>query len=269
MKKVMIAAAVAALTGIATAATCGEDCPFGYRFKVMVRTTASCSVVAQSACDECTTATYRGPAIRRFMGLVYGVTDTEQGTCGETGCGCNTWEDNAYVAFFDYDNASPMTLDADATELLQLNRIGCKAEDRQKAEMAFAVGFTCGDNVAQMTFAGFGLCGNHNGKITVGAISGYCAGQLPAGAVISNGPCADPTTVCGNYAWNLCCNTSYICAYTAAYGKWTLVWDSTIADKVGSNLTSSQAKTGWGTAVPVLLADKRACKDVECSTCKE
>lgn len=264
-----MALAITAVAGVASAATCGEDCPFGYRLKVMVRTTGSCSVTAQSACDECSTATYRGPVIRRLMGMVYGSTATEAGTCGDTGCACNTWEDNAYVAFYDYDNASPMTLDADTTELIQLNRIGCKAEDRQKAEMAFTVGFTCSENVAQMTFAGFGLCGNHNGKITVGAISGYCAGQLPAGAVVSNGPCADPTTVCGNLVWNLCCNTSYSCAYTAAYGKWTLVWDSTIADKVGSNLTASAATTGWGTAVPALLADKRACKDVACSTCAE
>lgn len=264
-----MALAITAVAGVASAATCGEDCPFGYRLKVMVRTTGSCSVTAQSACDECSTATYRGPVIRRFMGMVYGTTATEAGTCGDTGCACNTWEDNAYVAFYDYDNASPMTLDADTTELIQLNRIGCKAEDRQKAEMAFTVGFTCSENVAQMTFAGFGLCGNHNGKITVGAISGYCAGQLPAGAVVSNGPCADPTTVCGNLVWNLCCNTSYTCAYTAAYGKWTLVWDAGITDKVGTNLTETQAKTGWGTATAVKLADKRACSDVTCSVCQD
>ena len=177
MKKVMIAAAVAALAGIATAASC-TDCPFGYRLKVMVRTTASCNVVAKDACNECSTATYRGPVIRRFMGMVYGTTATEAGQCGDTGCACNDWKNTANVAFFDYDNAGPMLLDADTTELLQLNRIGCKAEDRQKAEMAFTVGFTCSANVAQMTFAGFGLCGNHDGKITLGAVSGYWATAL-------------------------------------------------------------------------------------------
>ena len=69
--------------------------------------------------------------------------------------------------------------------------------------------------------------------------------------------------------WNLCCNTSYTCAFTAAYGKWTLVWDNGITDKVGTNLTEAQAKTGWGTATPVKLADGRACKDVTCSVCVE
>ena len=47
-----MALAITAVAGVASAATCGEDCPFGYRLKVMVRTTGSCSVTAQSACDE-------------------------------------------------------------------------------------------------------------------------------------------------------------------------------------------------------------------------
>ena len=268
MKKVMIAAAITALVGAASAASC-TDCPFGYRLKVMVRTTASCNVVTKDACNECTTAAYRGPVIRRFMGMVYGTTATEPGVCGDNGCACNDWKDTANVAFFDYDAAAPLTLDAGATELIQLNRIGCKAEDRNKAEMAFAVGFTCKENVAQLVFAGFGYVGNHDGKITLGSVSGYCAGQLPSGATINNGPCVDPTTNCGNLAWNICCNTSYLCAYTAAYGKWTLVWDNGITDKVGTNLTEAQAKTGWGTAIPVKLADARACSDAPCSTCVE
>ena len=273
MKKVMIAAAVAALAGIATAASC-TDCPFGYRLKVMVRTTGSYSVTKQDACNECSTDSYRGPVIRRFMGMVYGTTKASTGTCGDVGCACNEWKKGVNVAIFDYDIATPVTLDNATTELLQLNRIGCKAEDRQKAEMAFQIGFTCVQKkkatvVAPMTFAGFGLCGNHDGKITVGAISGYCAGQLPAGASIYNGPCKDPTTECGNMAWNLCCNTPYKCAYTAAYGKWTLVWDSGIADKVGTNLTATKAKTGWGEAKPVELTDARACKDVTCKKCND
>ena len=284
MKKVMIAAAVAALAGIASAATCGEcdcavTCTFGYRLKVMVRTTGSCSVQKQNPCGECETGAYRGPVIRRFMGLVYGKEPSGTGLCGETACGCNDWKDTAWVAIYDYDNSTPMYLDADTTELLQLNRIGCKAEDRQKAEMAFTIGFTCTEkgttNKSQMTFAGFGLCGNHNGQITIGAISGYCAGQLPAGGSYTTGPCTDPTQVCYTYAWNICCNTEYKCAYTAAYGKWTLVWDSSIAAQVTKKLLTDKeqngpsATTGWGVANAVLLSDARKCKDVDCKKCQE
>ena len=286
----MIAAAAAALVGIATAANCNEgcDCPvnctFGYRLKVMVRTTGSCSVTKQDACNECSTATYRGPVIRRFMGLVYGVDPTGTGKCGETACGCNEWDD-AWVAIYDYDNSTPMYLDADTTELLQLNRIGCFAADRQKAEMAFTLGFTCTDsaskatNVSQMTFVGFGLCGNHNGQITIGAISGYCAGLLPAGGSYTTGPCQDPTQVCYTMAWKLCCNQAFKCAYTAAYGKWTLIWDSSIAAKVGSNLltgsqaaaknTTASATTGWGVAPAVQLAKwEKMCAEA-CTACVE
>ena len=274
MKKVMIAAVVAALAGIASAVTdcsecsssCGDPakCPFGYRFKVMVRTTGACSAPAVGVCGECSTQTYRKPVIRRFMGLVYGTTaTTSTGLCGETGCGCNAWHNNAYVAIYDYDNATPMTLNADKTELLQLNRIGCEQADRNKAEMAFQIGFECDKNVAVMTFAGFGLCVNHDGNRTVGAISGYCAGLLNAGATVRVDACTDKTT-CSNYAWRLCCptdtNAAFESAYTAAYGKWTLVWDSGIASKVGTNLTigdAPTASTGWGKATAVLLNDAR------------
>ena len=270
MKKVIMAFAVAAAATFASASC--TDCPFGYRVKVMVRTTGSCSAVntAKSACDECNMVSFRGPVIRKLVGVVYGTTSTEAGVCGDTGCACNDWKDTANIAFFDFDTGRPLTLDAGATELIQLNRIGCKSDDRAKAEMAFTVGFACGKNVAKMTFAGFGLCGNHNGKITIGAISGYCAGQLSASTLLASGsPCVDPAVDCGNYVWNLCCNTYYKCAYTAAYGKWTLVWNNDVADKVGLNLTSSEARTGLGTATPVLFKDIRACNDVTCDTCSD
>lgn len=270
MKKMMIVLAATALVGVASAGTCNDTaCPFGYRLKVMVRTTTPCNARdAANACNDCATATYRTPAIRKFMGVVYGETASTAGKCGDV-CGCNDWKDNAYVALYDYDTGRPVTLDASTTELIQLNRIGCKAEDRAKAELAFSIGTACGKNVAQMTFAGFGLCGNHNGEITLGAVAGYCAGQLPSGTIVGCGPCDDGTESCGSKVWNLCCNTAYDCNYTAAYGKWTLVWDGGIADRVGSNLTASQAKTAWGTATPVKLADKRACSDCECSGCSD
>lgn len=271
-----MAFAIAAVAGFAGASSCndpcGEACPFGYRVKVMVRTTGSCNAIntAKTACDECNMASFRGPVIRKFVGVVYGTTATEAGVCGDNGCACNDWKDTASIAFFDYDTNRPLALDAGTTELIQLNRIGCKAEDRAKAEMAFTVGFACGENVAKMTFAGFGLCGNHDGKITIGAISGYCAGQLPASTTVASGsPCVDPTVDCGNMVWNICCNTYYKCAYTAAYGKWTFVWDAGMASKVGSNLTATAARTGWGTAVPVAFKDARACSDVTCDTCSD
>lgn len=273
MKKMMIAAAAAALVGGAFAAscveTCTETCPFGYRLKVMVRTTGPCAL-EQNACGECAD-TYRKPVIRRFMGMVYGTTATEEvaGTCGEksTKCGCNKW-DNAYVALYDYDKQAAAEIDS--AELLQLNRIGCLNDKKDKVEMCFKLNLTCGcADAAEMTFAGFGTCGIHNDQITVGSVQGYCAGLLPpAMGVVDNGPCKDPTTTCvTTKAWNLCCDTDFTCPFTAAYGKWTLTWDSSIADKVGIALSQTEAKTAWGTAKAAQLADKRNCAEPECATC--
>ena len=274
MKKLMIALAASAVAGLATAATCSESCtekcPFGYRLKVMVRTTNPCAVTDDS-CGPCgDTANYRKPAIRRYMGMVYGTTkaDTIVGKCGEetVGCACNAWQDNAYIAIWDYDTQAAMALDS--AELFQLNRVGCVAEERNKAEMAFQVNLKCDTNVYPMMFAGFGLCGNHDGKITLGQVQGYCAGLLPAGRSFKS-QCTE-SGFCSTKMWNLCCNTAIDCAYTAAYGKWTLVWDSDIASKVGVNLGETEAKTAWGKAPAVLLADKRYCGAVDCAEpCKE
>ena len=274
MKKLMIAAAAATLVGGAFAASCNEsctdDCPFGYRLKVMVRTTNPCQVTDDS-CGPCgETANYRKPAIRRYMGVVYGTTKADKiiGPCNEAtvGCACNTWQDNAYIAIWDYDTKGAMALDS--AELFQLNRVGCVSTERNKAEMAFQVNLKCDENVYPLMFAGFGLCGNYNDKITLGQVQGYCAGLIPAGRVAKSA-CTE-TGFCSTKMWNLCCNTAIDCAYTAAYGKWTLVWDSDVASKVGINLGATEAKTVWGAAPAVLLADKRFCGAVECvEACKE
>lgn len=255
MKKLIISMVMAACcTGFA--GTCGETytpdkCAFGYTLKVMVRTTQS-SKVKTSACDDGTC--FRAPAIRRLIGVVYGVTakDTvETGCgCGETAevCKCNDWLDTN-IAMWDYDTRDALDLDSSVTELIQLNRIGYS--DRSKAEMVFKVASKCKDNSAEMTFAGFGLCGNHNGAITVGQMSGYCAGQLPA---VCGSDCACGTAECGSSVWALCSNDKYYLAKnTAAYGKWTMVWNQAIAEKVGSSILNVSAATpaGFETAKPV------------------
>ena len=285
MKKIMIAAAAVALVGAAFADACNDTCTecavpcqFGYRLKVMVRTTVPCDVATYSQCGDCSNKTYRKPAIRRFVGAVYGLNPKEAGTCGETACGCNKWENNAYIAMWDYDNATPIALNADTTELLQLNRVGCSAAETLKTEMVFSLGIKCSSATANsdatLLFAGFGLCGNHEGKITLGSMQGYCAGLLPAYGMKKVNACTE-AAICSTMAWNMCCNTPFECAYTAAYGKWTLVWDAGIAAKVnanGSALNNNAAKkasTGAGTADAVLLKDGRYCKEAACSNCAE
>lgn len=258
MKK-LIMTMIAAGSLVGFGANCSEEqtekCPFGYRLKVMVRTTDPCAVADEcGSCGE--TITYRKPAIRRYLGIVYGATamQTIPGKCGETTeCGCNEWQDNAYVALWDYETQSKM--DLDSAELFQLNRVGCATAERNKAEMAFQINMKCDENVCSMTFAGFGVCGNRNGKITLGQAQGFCAGLIPAGRTVKNA-CSE-SGFCSTKIWNLCDSAAIDCPSTAAYGKWTLTWDSDVASKVGINLTETEAKTIWGVAPAVLLADAR------------
>ena len=99
------------------------------------------------------------------------------------------------------------------------------------------------------------------GKSTL--VSGFCAGLLPV-YVPAKDKCSEGQ--CGsNYFWNLCCNTATECNRTAAYGKWTLIWDSDIASKVGTKLTDTSVKTAWGEATPVPLKDARSCKEAACA----
>ena len=242
---------------LATDCGCEAKCAFGYRLKVMIRTTSPCATI-DGSCGPCgKSVIYRKPAIRRFMGMVYGVTKTSETSCGESECGCNDWS-NAYVALYDYDTRTECDLDASYASLLQLNRTGCSAAERNQAEMTFTLGLSCDCAFAsRMTFSGFGLCGNHNGEITLGSVQGYCAGLMPPVPTKKN-PCDDPACQ-ATKAWNLCCNTDFECPYTVAYGKWMMVWDSSIAAKVGTNLTCDQAQTGWGSAKPAKLKDDRAC----------
>ena len=259
MKKMMIAVAAVALAGVAAAADCGvcgttSPCPFGYRLKVMVRTTKAKEAVLSGA-DTCTPCTecYRAPAIRRFIGVVYGTTSqgvTSNKCSVTTACACNAWE-KSNVAIWDYDTQKKVDLDAAGTELLQLDRIADSQDlnNHAKAEMVFTLAPKCNAEATSLTFAGFGLTGIHENQITVGQMSGYCAGQLPSvcGAGTQCG-----VDSCGSWVWSLCSeNVGCKILPTAAYGKWTLVWDSDVASKVGTNLTDTKATTGWGEATPV------------------
>ena len=257
MKKIMIAAALAAIAGGAFAASpCSKavDCGFGYRLRVIVRTTVGDNVYATdaSSCDK-PCGCYRKPAVRRILGFVYGQTSAgsvTNGPCGKvTGvCGCNGWE-TANVALWDYDTKA--ALNTVGAELLQLNRIGY--ENRTRAEMCFQLSTTCGQagsTWAPLVFSGFGTCGKRDGVITLKTVSGFCAGLLPAVCGAAS-QCDKPT--CGNTVWAMCSDTAIACGTTAAYGKWNLTWNQDIAD-YGKDKTSSLK------GVEVKFGDLRACK---------
>ena len=237
MKKLMIAATIAALAG-ASFADCNEKCGFAYRMKVMVRTTVAHPVNNSSTCtDGC----YRNPEIRRFIGFIYGLANGAKADC----CGCNNWG-AASVALWDFDNRRAITLKD--SELFLLDRVGYQKTD--KCEMSFQLNpgeDKCGGK-GKLVFSGYGSCGIHDGEITVGAVAGYCAGYLPSFCMTKDKNCNDTCTP--STAWDLCGDTKVTPANTAAYGKWTLTWDSGAAAQVGAALATTSARIDGVTTTP-------------------
>ena len=246
MKKLMIAATIAALAG-ASFADCNEKCTFAYRMKVMVRTTASRGVNDSATCSE---GCYRNPEIRRFIGFIYGSTGSKE--C----CDCNAWK-KASVALWDFDarKAVPLT----QAELFILDRVGYQKTD--KCEMYFELRSkeTC-EKLTQdgyMAFGGFGSTGIHDGNITVGAVAGYCAGVLPAFCSMMDAKtCKEKCAI--STAWDLCTPKALDKTRgTAAYGKWTLTWDSGAAAQVGAALSTASARIDGVPAKPIQMGDAR------------
>ena len=256
MKKLMIAAAVAAMASASFADACSEPCPFGYRLKVLVRTTVPQSITyGVGLCGDVSNTCWRTLSTRRFIGMVIGNGPDASGICGETGCGCNTWA-GAYAAMWDYDTKKAFNLNADS-EMIQLDRINYQT-GRDQTEMVFKLfpelSYTIGSAKGEMTFAGFGqVVQNKYGYPTVQWIAGYCAGQLPL-ACGNGDQCRElfsPTLV-----WSLCATQNallpdidaYLEPLTAAYGKWTLTWDNDYAARVGAKQLVPGgviAPTGW------------------------
>ena len=255
MKKLMIAATIAALAG-ASFADCNEKCPFAYRMKVMVRTTLSGAVNDTATCNE---GCYRKPSIRRFIGFIYG--KTEGSDCD--GCKCNDWVKGANVALWDFDARKGVNFTG--AELFLLDRVGYQQTD--KCEMAFEFNTfeTCMDPVTKketfaygaLIFSGFGSTGIHEGNVTVGAVAGYCAGYLPAFCTTKDAKtCTESCSI--SKAWELCSANPITPPFTAAYGKWTLVWDSGAAAQVNTGaLKSDSARIDGVPTKPVQMGDIR------------
>ena len=248
MKKLMIAATIAALAG-ASFADCNEKCTFAYRMKVMVRTTLAGAVNDTATCTE---GCYRKPSIRRFIGFIYGSTGSKE--C----CDCNAWK-KANIALWDFDARKGVDFTSNSgAELLILDRVGYQQTD--KCEMCFQLGTveTCGKTYAygSLCFSGFGSTGIHEGNVTVGAVAGYCAGYLPAFCWTKDQKtCTEKCSI--SKAWELCTSKEVTPPSTAAYGKWTLIWDSGAAAQVGNALGATSARIDGVTTKPVTMGDWR------------
>lgn len=245
MKKLMIAATIAALAG-ASFADCNEKCTFAYRMKVMVRTTLAQGVNDAATCTE---GCYRNPSIRRFIGFVYGSTGSKE--C----CDCNAWT-KANMALWDFDARKGVTLDS--AELFLLDRVGYQKTDKCEMFFELCTTETCGNvkGNGYLAFSGFGSTGIHEGNITIGSVAGYCAGVLPAFCNTRDPKtCKESCQI--SKAWDLCTGKEVTPGYTAAYGKWTLVWDSGAAAQVGATLGAASASIDGVTTATCVMEDLR------------
>lgn len=246
MKKLMIAAAAVAMVGGAFAEVnpCTEPCPFGYQIKIYLKTTDAGSLSNKT---DCTELCLRKPAVKRFAGFIYGTTGEETVTCGEGGCECNDWS-AAELVMWNYDTkaeAVPAT-----AKLALLDRI--YNGDTTTAEICFTLD--------KMAYAGFGRVAKRNGKWTLKYASGFGAGMLAQKCTtcteMTCGECTG-TEDADVKVWAICASESAaptLCApYTAAYGKWTIDWSSTIYNRLLNKQQVVQPGASWQIATPVLF----------------
>lgn len=235
MKKLMIAAAAAAMIGGAQAVTsvttkghwekdecgtktwvCGDEgCGTAHKVAITLKTTKAKNTKAN--CGDC--EMYRVQATKKINGLIWEKL---------TDCGCTVlFGSNA--AFWTKEEAVP------AEFSVAVSKIG-KAANSKSIE---AWGKLSDGDMLDLTWAGFGsvtgkagkenLCGEDTACVEyVKSITGGIAGKIPAPGA---GKCAE---ICDPMVYTVCCDDVYsdMSEYTAAYGTIKITYDTATAKKV-------------------------------------
>lgn len=189
MKKLMIAALVAAMGGVVVAADCGEPltCPFVYRVKLAGKTVAAAATASNKVtCVD--GACWVKPASLRIAGYLYGTGDEETttvGSCGEEVTSCVCKDGDKYVENFVFwdANKKQVKFDSVAFDLFEVLRNGGA---QNKAQVVL--------KLDDLTLAGFAAYNPVTGNIK--SANGFFAGKLPAAkcvnVTITDVPCEDP-----------------------------------------------------------------------------
>ena len=256
MKKLMIVAAAAMMAGATFAIDCGEcatsnpcveACPFGYQIKIYLKTTDAGSISNYNAKSETCfdKACLRKPAVKRFAGFIYGRTGEEENLCGENGCCCNDWS-GAELVMWNYDTKKE-AVPAEA-KLALLDRI--YNGDTTTAEICFSLD--------KMVYAGFGRVAKRNGKWTLKYASGFGAGLLAQQCTTCKEMLCGECTGTENddvQVWAICADETkapnFCAPYTAAYGKWTIDWSSTIYTRLSNKQQVTKPGAAWDEVTPV------------------
>ncbi|MBR2921281.1 MAG: hypothetical protein IKL02_10645 [Kiritimatiellae bacterium] len=215
MKKLMIAAAAAAMIGGAFAA-CQEDaaCVYAYKLTLSGKTTVAFTVKGKaSTCTE--DVCYRKAGSFKIDGYIFGRTDATEADpdeCIDASCGCYDTETTFESIFWNTKSKKEVVADFSWT---QLNLIG-----KDKKQLEAVAKFN------DLTLAGFGTYDIK--KLAIKSISGNFAGQLDAPLCetcnYNADECEDECEETAAIIWDLCTleqDEDYV-ETTAAFGKWTL-----------------------------------------------
>ena len=222
MKKLMIAALVAAMGGVVVAADpCGEPltCPFVYRVKLAGKTVTGLNSTSNKL--TCTDGKcWVKPTSLRIAGYFYGEGEGSTGTCDETICNCK--EADKYVENKVFWNANKVEVkfESVAFDIFEVLRNGGA---QNKAQILL--------KMDDLNLAGFGAFNPKTGNLK--NASGFFAGKLAAAKCVSitGVPCEDPVIdETEAYVFAPCALTEAVAsAGSIAYGRWNIAYK---ADKV-------------------------------------
>ena len=211
MKKLMIAALVAAVAGVTFADCEVASCVYAYRIKLAGKTVKGKSLAAASACE--TGNCWAKKASLRIAGYLWGAGDAEDDcgcTCEENsllGAGVQNsvfWDENKYEVVFD-------EVKIDLAEILR------NGGAKDKAQILITMD--------DLNLAGFGVFNPQTQRLK--RAHGFFAGKLPTAQCSTMNPetCELEGTAAQVFA-PCALDTAVDSAGSIAYGRWNLAWKS-------------------------------------------
>ena len=232
MKKLMIAAAAAAMVGGAYATPCtpdtpNTDCASVYSFKLNVKTTKGVALKTTGSGSQCVPGQASCSVIREKDSTVI------QGYIYECTCGCDVISSGSVVA---WDSKRKAPVDGPAFTKTLLNVIGKK---QNVAEWAWTFAGTAvyDANRSQdyaLTGAGYGTFS----KGLYRSFSGNFAGTAAASYDLKTKMVADSPTSCAcdpSQVWACADLTTLVADSTVAFGTWTAKYDASASKKYLAN----------------------------------
>ena len=224
MKKLMIAAAVAAMTvGVASAAceeTCNA-CTFAYKLVMNGKSTKAVALEEAPACEEATTACWRQIASIRWVGWVWGQS-------GDDTCECNALGEFTFNLW----NAKTGKIIPDAELTLDFINVLRRSGAKDKAEVCFTFG--------NVKLAGFGPV---TSDMFFKGAHGFFAGSVAAPK------CPDCEDELDAQYYTLCEGEAAADNETVAYGRWSLKYSSIKSALLVKNLSANALIPGNWEAV--------------------